>query len=176
MLDPDEGGNTKVRANLGIPTTDPKNVPFITDSLDIEYEVDLELASMPKVRLTPVGMGNPHAVVFITNGGGIDREAISAAIQVHERFPESVNVEFVEIVDRSLIRLRVYERGIGETMACGTGACAAVTAAKLAGHVDSRVSVQQVGGTVSVDWLGPHHPISLTASTSRVFDGEIHLD
>lgn len=176
VLGPAEGGNTKVRADLGIPTTDPKNVPFITDLLDIEYEIDLELASMPKVRLTPVGMGNPHAVVFITNNGGIDHEAISTAIQVHERFPESVNVEFVEIVDRSLIRLRVYERGVGETMACGTGACAAVTAAKLAGHVDSRVLVEQVGGTVLVNWAGPDHPISLTATTSRVFDGEIHLD
>ena len=131
---------------------------------------------MPTIRLIPVGMGNPHAVVFITNTSDFDFEAVSDAIQCHERFPDSVNVEFVEILDRGHIRLRVFERGVGETLACGTGACAAVTGARLAGRVDGRVSVQQVGGTVSVDWPALDRPISLTASTTRVFDGEIQLD
>ena len=176
VLGPDVDGNTTVRADLGIPTTEPNCVPFVADSHRHDYEIDLELESMQKVRLIPVGMGNPHAVVFESIDRSNNLEAIAHAIQIHERFPDSVNVEFVEIVDRSLIRLRVFERGVGETMACGTGACAAVTAAKLAGYVDSRVSVDQVGGTVSVEWSGPDHPISLTAATSRVFDGEIHLD
>lgn len=176
VLGPDAGDRTNVRADLGIPTTDPKCVPFFTDSIQLEYAIQLGLEATPEVRLIPVGMGNPHAVVFVTNMDDVNFKTTADAIQMHERFPQSVNVEFVEIVDRSLLRLRVFERGVGETMACGTGACAAVTAAKLAGHVESQVSVQQVGGTVTVDWRGPHHPISLTASTSRVFDGEIHLD
>lgn len=169
-------GRTDVRADLGIPTIDPKCVPFIAESHQLDYEVDLALGSTPMVRLIPVGMGNPHAVVFLTNDHEINIDAVAAAIQTHERFPESANVEFVELVHRSLIRLRVFERGVGETMACGTGACAAVTAAYLAGHVDGRVSVEQVGGSVLVDWAGPDHHISLTAATSRVFDGEIHFD
>ena len=176
VFGPDADGNTRVRGDLGIPTTEPKCIPFIADTHRLDYEIDLALEATAKIRLIPVGMGNPHAVVFITKSRSINLEAIAGAMQIHERFPVSVNVEFVEIVDRSLIRLRVFERGAGETMACGTGACAAVTAAKLAGHVDSRVSVEQVGGTASVDWAGPDHPISLTAATSRVFDGEIHLD
>lgn len=175
VLGPDVDGTTKVRADLGIPTTVPGRIPFIADSHQLDYEIDLDLESVQKVRLIPVGIGNPHAVVFVSNGGSINHEAVAHAIQIHERFPESANVEFVEIVDRSHIRLRVFERGVGETMACGTGACAAVTAAKLAGHVDSRVSVEQVGGAVLVEWSGLDNPISLTAATSRVFEGEIHL-
>ena len=169
-------GHVKVRAELGIPTTDPTAVPFVTDSAQLEYEINLGLESTSTIRLIPIGMGNPHAVVFVANTCGIDYEAVSEAIQSHERFPDSVNVEFVEILNRGLIRLRVFERGVGETLACGTGACAAVTGARLAGHVDGRVSVQQIGGTVSVAWPATDRPISLTASTSRVFDGDIQLD
>lgn len=174
--DADAAGNVKVSAELGIPTTDPTGVPFVTDSSQLEYEINLRLESTPTIRLIPVGMGNPHAVVFTANTHDIDFEAVSEAIQSHERFPDSVNVEFVELLDRGTIRLRVFERGVGETMACGTGACAAVSGARLAGRVDSRVSVQQPGGTVSVHWPASDRPISLTASTSRVFDGEIQLD
>ena len=176
VLDTYSEGNKQVCANLGVPTTDPSTVPFITDSLHLDYEVNLGLEALPTIRLIPIGMGNPHAVVLTTEFPGINFEEVADAIQTHERFPDSVNVEFVERLDRRHIRLRVFERGVGETMACGTGACAAVTAARLAGWVDSRVSVQQVGGTVSVDWPDSDQPISLTASTSRVFDGEIQLD
>lgn len=176
VLGADSEGNELARAELGIPRTDPAHVPFIAESPHLEYEIDLNLEASPTVRLIPVGMGNPHAVVFTKDNSDLDFKTVSSAMQAHERFPESVNVEFVELVDRSHIRLRVFERGVGETMACGTGACAAVTAARLADHVERRVSVQQVGGTVVVDWAGPDHSISLTASTTRVFDGEIHLD
>lgn len=176
ILGTDADGNELARAELGVPTTDPACVPFVAESLHLVHEIDLELDALPTIRLIPIGMGNPHAVVFINETCELNLGAVSNAIQANERFPESVNVEFVELVDRNLIRLRVFERGVGETLACGTGACAAVTAARLAGHVESRVTVQQVGGTVSVDWTGPDHPISLTASTSRVFDGEIQLD
>ena len=176
VLSSDAEGNVLARAELGIPTTDPDSVPFITDTPHLKYEIDLNLDDSSTLRLIPVGMGNPHAVVFIENVCDVSFEAVSSAIQAHERFPDSVNVEFVELVDRNHVRLRVFERGVGETMACGTGACAAVTAARLDGRVDSRVSVQQVGGTVLVDWPGPAHPISLTAATSRVFDGEIQFD
>lgn len=173
-VDPD--GDELARAELGIPTTDPVCVPFVVESPQFEYEIDLNLDALPAIRLIPVGMGNPHAVVLMKETCELNFEKVSNAIQAHDRFPESANVEFVELVDRHHIRLRVFERGVGETMACGTGACAAVTAARLAGHVEDRVAVQQVGGTVSVDWAGPGYPISLTASTSRVFDGEIQLD
>ena len=172
----DADGNTRVCAELGVPTTDPVNVPFITDSRQLEYEINLGINAIPSIRIIPVGIGNPHAVIFVTSTCEVDFEAVSYAIQTHERFPDSANVEFVEILEREAIRLRVFERGVGETMACGTGACAAVTAAKLAGRVDSRVSVQQVGGSVTVSWPEEGRPISLTATTSRVYDGEIQFD
>ena len=176
VLDTNADDGVLAKAELGIPTIDPACVPFVAALPDLEYEIDLNLEATPTVRLIPIGMGNPHAVVFITGSCGLHFEAVSNAIQSHERFPESVNVEFVELVDPNFVRLRVFERGVGETLACGTGACAAVTAARLAKRVESRVSVQQVGGTVVVDWAGPDHPISLTAATSRVFDGEIEFD
>lgn len=172
----DADGGTKVSAELGIPTTEPPVVPFVTESPQLEYEINLGIDSAPTIRIIPIGMGNPHAVVFVAKACEVDFEAVSDAIQAHERFPDSVNVEFVQILDRGHIRLRVFERGVGETMACGTGACAAVAAARLAGRVDSRVSVHQVGGTVLVDWPEVDRPISLTASTSWVFDGEIQFD
>ena len=176
VLGADSDGNELARAELGIPTTDPDCVPFVAKSPQLEYVIDLNLDASRTISLIPVGMGNPHAVVLMKETCEFDFETVSNAIQAHDRFPESANVEFVELVDRNLIRLRVFERGVGETMACGTGACAAVTAARLAGHVEDRVAVQQVGGTVSVDWAGPGYPISLIASTARVFDGEIKLD
>ena len=169
-------GGMKVKAELGVPTIDPSGVPFVSETTNLDYELNLGLASTPKIRLIPVGMGNPHAVLFKTSACADNLELIANALQTHQRFPDSVNVEFAEILDRSRIQIRVFERGAGETMACGTGACAAVAAARLAGHVDRSVSVNQAGGTALVDWEGPNHPISLTAPASRVFDGEIQLD
>ncbi len=176
LIEIDIDGGTEVKAELGVPTVDPLGVPFVSETTNLDYELDLGLPSTSTVRLIPIGMGNPHAVLFITSACEGNLEPIANAIQTHQRFPDSVNVEFTEILDRSRIRIRVFERGVGETMACGTGACAAVTAAILSGHVDRRVSVTQSGGTAIVDWEGPGHPISFTAPASRVFDGEIHLD
>ena len=176
VLGSDAQGNKRVCAKLGVPTTDPSRVPFVADSPRLEHEINLDLKATPSIRVIPVGMGNPHAVVLTADLPETNLEQVAYAIQSHERFPDSVNVEFVKVLGPASIRLRVFERGVGETMACGTGACAAVTAARLAGQVDSQVSVNQIGGTVSVDWPAIDQPISLIASATRVFDGDLQLD
>ena len=127
--------NGHVEVEMGMPSTVPSAVPFVTDDPALSYCLDLGGAD---VELTPVSIGNPHAVLFVDDVGKADVEGIGAALQHHERFPEQVNVGFLEVVDRQRARLRVYERGVGETRACGTGACAAMIAGRLHDRLDRR--------------------------------------
>ena len=163
----------EVSAALGVPDAEPANVPFMAKARSLSYELDVGVEA--PVQLIPIGMGNPHAVVFCHDLCDTEMERLANAIQRHARFPSSVNVEFVAIETRARLRMRVFERGAGETMACGTGSCAAVAAARLANRVDNRVAVVQDGGTAWVEWEGVGHQISLTAIASRVFDGVVPL-
>ena len=167
--------NTLVRAELGVPSIEPERVPFVTTQASLSYELALEGNPQKTINVTPVGMGNPHAVIFVDESETWDYESVARAVQAHDRFPASANVEFVDVCDSEHIRIRVFERGAGETMACGTGACAATTAAKLASRIGSVVHAEQDGGIAKVEWPGIDQPISLTAETSRVFDGEIRI-
>ena len=162
----------RVRVDMGVPGTDPASVPFLTDESATSYRVDLGDES---VEVTPVSMGNPHAVVLVPNAAEADVEAVGDALQRHERFPEQVNVGFLQVVDRRFGRLRVYERGAGETRACGSGACAAVVAGRIHDLFEPRVKISLPGGKLRVEWQGEGSPVTLSGPTKFVYTGRIDL-
>lgn len=123
------------------------------------------------VRFVPVSMGNPHAVIFVDDVAAAPVAAVGAALQRHPCFPASVNVGFCEIVDPGFMRLRVYERGVGETLACGSGACAAVAAAQRTGRIEERVKVSLPGGKLRIAWQGSGHGIRMAGPAAVVFEG-----
>ena len=124
-------------------------------------------------RMTGVSMGNPHAVVFLEDVEGLDIEKIGPKFEEHERFPRRINTEFVRIIDRERIEMRVWERGSGETLACGTGACAAVVASILNGLAGRKVTVKLKGGDLLVEWDQESGKVYMTGPAEVVFDGEI---
>ena len=121
-------------------------------------------------------MGNPHAVLTVASAAAAPVDRLGPAIERHPRFPKRVNVGFMEIVDRGHIRLRVYERGTGETLACGTGACAAVAVGRRHGRLDERVGVKVAGGELTVTWPGPGRNIWLTGPAEVSFTGTVEID
>jgi diaminopimelate epimerase len=132
------------------------------------------------VLVAPVSMGNPHGVMLVDNVDTAPVAALGPAVQASPRFPQGVNVGFLQVVDRSHVRLRVYERGVGETLACGTGACAAVVAGIRLGLLDASVEVQTRGGILTIAWagetaVGALAPVYMTGPATTVFHGEIEL-
>ena len=125
--------------------------------------------------LTLVSMGNPHGVVFVPSVAEAPVETLGAALQAHEAFPESLNVGFCQVVDRKRLRLRVYERGVGETQACGSGACAAVAAAREQGWIGDEVTVSLPGGDLRLRWQGPGTPLMMAGPTAFVYEGQVRL-
>lgn len=164
--------NGEVRVDMGVPSTEPDKVPFVADEAAASYVVD---AGAHSVEVTPVSMGNPHAVVFVNNVARADVEGIGRALQRHERFPEQVNVGFLQVVDRRFGRLRVYERGAGETRACGSGACAAMVAARLHDRFEARAKISLPGGKLRLEWQGSGSPAKLSGTTQFVYAGRIEL-
>ena len=162
----------QVRVDMGVPNTDPAAVPFLADGAATSYVIDLGDTC---VEVTPVSMGNPHAVVFVENVSQADIEGIGGALQHHERFPEQVNVGFLQVVDRRFGRLRVYERGVGETRACGSGACAAMVAARVHEKFESRAKISLPGGKIRLEWQGHGSPATLSGPTQFVYTGRIEL-
>ena len=164
--------NGQVTVDMGVPILEPVRVPFVSDSADVVQALDV---SGQPVAITAVSMGNPHAVQLVDD---VDRAPIAAQgplIEAHPRFPQHVNAGFMQIVGRQQIRLRVFERGAGETLACGTGACAAVVAGVLRGELDSPVRVETRGGVLTIAWHGVGTPVSMTGPAVTVFSGEIEL-
>ena len=164
-----------VRAELGVPSIESDAVPFIAKTSAITHLLALDLDGQHNIEITPIAMGNPHAVVFDESNEKLV-ESVAKAIQQHDQFPNSTNVEFVNVVNRTQINVRVFERGAGETQACGTGACASVVAARLRGLVDDRVSVQQRGGEAIVEFDALGGGVALTASAVQTFEGVIKVD
>ena len=162
----------RVRVDMGIPRTEPAALPFVADQVATAYVVDLGESS---VEVTPVSLGNPHAVMFVDDVAKVDVDGIGAALQRHGRFPEQVNVGFLQVVDRRFGRLRVYERGAGETRACGTGACAAMVAARLHDRFDERAKISLPGGKLRLEWQGRGTPATLSGPTHLVYTGRIEL-
>ncbi len=166
----DDDGNVTV--DMGAPVFAPEQIPFISPTGDVLQEL---MVGDESVAVTAVSMGNPHAVQVVADVDAAPVESQGPLIESHPRFPQRVNAGFMEVRDRHTIRLRVYERGAGETLACGTGACAAVVAGIARGLLDSPVRVQTRGGDLNIAWNGEGSPVQMTGSAVTVFTGEIEL-
>ncbi|HEY3328290.1 MAG TPA: diaminopimelate epimerase [Novimethylophilus sp.] len=161
-----------VTVNMGAPQFGPESIPFITDKRALTYQLDLGAES---VEISALSMGNPHAVQLVANLDNAPIESQGPLIERHARFPQRVNAGFMQIVDRGHIRLRVFERGAGETLACGTGACAAAVAGITRALLDSCVTVSTRGGDLVIRWQGEGQPVLMTGPAMVVFNGEIEL-
>ena len=162
----------KITVNMGIPIFAPDKIPFVTEKQALTYQ--LELPEGP-VTISALSMGNPHAVRVVRDTENAPVETEGALIESHPRFPKHVNVGFMQVIDRANIKLRVFERGAGETLACGTGACAAVVAGINLGLLDNRIIVSTKGGELTIDWRGNDEPVWMTGPAVTVFEGEINL-
>lgn len=162
----------QVRVNMGPPHLRPEEIPFEAAAQAVVYplEVDGEV-----LEIGALSMGNPHAVLIVEDAANTAVDRLGPLVQRHSRFPRHANVGFMTIRERNVIDLRVYERGAGETLACGTGACAAVVYGHLRGLLDERVMVHLRGGTLVVSWLGDQAPVWMTGPAQRVFDGRVDL-
>jgi diaminopimelate epimerase len=173
----------RVTVNMGPPVFELDRVPFLAEGFQPEPMGDFERwpLALPYAGDVPVAvlsMGNPHAVLLVEDVQTASVQAWGPWIESHERFPQRVNAGFLQVVNRGEVRLRVYERGAGETLACGTGACAAVVAGIRLGLLDARVDVHTRGGVLSIEWEntpGHDQPVFMTGPATTVFDGEIEL-
>lgn len=158
--------------NMGEPRLEPQQLPFIADQQATTYSLEVE---GQHYEIGAVSMGNPHAVLLVDDVDTAPVTSLGPKIEHHARFPNRVNVGFMQILNRGHIRLRVFERGVGETMACGTGACAAVVSGITRGLLDKRVKVDLPGGTLNIEWGGAGKSLEMIGPAARVFDGEIHI-
>jgi diaminopimelate epimerase len=170
-----EGDGTLALApvDMGAPVVDARRVPTPGESAEVVDEPILTPEGV--VNVTAVSMGNPHAIIWVDDPDTAPVEDVGPFVETHDRFPQRTNVEFAQVVDRSTIRLRVWERGCGETLACGTGACATVVAAIRAGLTDTEVTVELPGGDLTIAWTG-EGSVMLTGSATTVFAGSIGLE
>jgi diaminopimelate epimerase len=162
----------QVTVDMGAPEFEPAKIPFVADAKALTYRIEVAGQS---VEISALSMGNPHAVQVVDS---VERAPVltqGPLIERHARFPRRVNAGYIEVVDRRRVKLRVYERGAGETLACGTGACAAVVAGIMRGYLDSPVSVQTNGGRLSIAWAGGRRPVMLTGAAETVFEGAIEI-
>jgi diaminopimelate epimerase len=161
-----------VSVDMGVPSFEPAALPFDASERRERYALE---AGNDTVEIGAVSLGNPHAVLQVPAVDTAPVERLGPVIEGHRRFPRRVNVGFMEVVDRADIRLRVYERGAGETLACGTGACAAVIVGRQRGLLDPQVRVHVRGGELRVDWVGPGEPVWLTGPAEVAFEGHFEL-
>ncbi|MEW6314173.1 MAG: diaminopimelate epimerase [Pseudomonadota bacterium] len=162
----------EVTVNMGVPAFEPAQIPFIADRRALTYTLDV---GGRNVEISALSMGNPHAVQVVADAGAAPVLRDGPLIENHPRFPQRVNAGFMQVIARDRIKLRVYERGAGETLACGTGACAAVVAGIARGLLDRRVIVQTSGGELVITWAGEGQPVWMTGPAVAVFEGEIDL-
>jgi diaminopimelate epimerase len=167
----------QVTVDMGAPIFDLPQVPFAPAHAQSVSEVawQLALSNGDSVRVGVVSMGNPHAVQVVDNTDTAPVLQQGPLIEHHAAFPNRVNAGFMQVVDRAHVRLRVFERGAGETLACGTGACAAVVTGIRWGLLDAKVQVQTHGGVLTIEWQGAGHPVRMTGPATTVFQGEITL-
>ncbi|MDZ7667359.1 MAG: diaminopimelate epimerase [Desulfotignum sp.] len=168
------GRVTSVTVDMGPPALSCQKVPFICDK-DTAIEEPVEMEDGTTVTLTAVGMGNPHAVVFVEDLSEVDVAGQGRAIEIHSRFPAKTNVEFIQVMDDQTLKMKVWERGAGMTLACGTGACAALTAAHVTGRTGNRATVMLDGGDLSIVWDKTTGHLFKTGPARRVFEGEIQV-
>lgn len=162
----------RVTVDMGAPIFDPARIPFIADREAVEYDLDV---GGREYRVAVLSMGNPHCVLEVDDTRTAPVATLGPLIERHPRFPERVNAGFRTILHEHEIDLRVYERGAGETLACGTGACAAVVAGRRDGRLDEKVAVNLPGGQLVVSWRGPGAPVWLTGSAELIDEGILEL-
>jgi len=161
-----------IKVNMGEPILNPLAIPFNRARQEKRYQLNLFESEQD---IMVISMGNPHAIVMTNNIKQAPVTTLGPRIAKHPDFPESVNIEFMQIINRSEISLRVFERGAGETLACGTGACAAVVAGILNDMLDRCVKVELPGGTLTIEWQGIGHPVYMTGAAVSVFNGTLEL-
>ena len=165
-------GNNNVMVNMGVPVLTPEKIPFIAEQTSTSYELEVD---NKRLDISAVSMGNPHCVTIVDDVDTAPVETLGPLIEKHELFPQKVNAGFMQLVSRNEIKLRVFERGVGETLACGTGACAAVVAGQLRGLLDNEVSVHLPGGTLLINWGGEGQSLKMTGPCSKVYEGRIFI-
>lgn len=170
----EHGKVSLVKVDMGTPILEPSRIPVAASGTRV---VDEPLEVEGKVyHMTCVSMGNPHAVIFMDDVAGLDLEKIGPSFENHERFPNRVNTEFVKVLDQNTVEMRVWERGSGETLACGTGACAVAVASILNGYTEDQVTVRLLGGDLEIFWDRAEDKVYMTGPAKVVFDGEICLE
>lgn len=163
-----------VKVNMGSPVLEPAQIPIISEKEQVvnePIEVDKK-----EYRITGVSMGNPHAVVFVEDTNSLKLEEIGPKFENHKRFPERINTEFVQVLNRNEINMRVWERGSGETLACGTGTCASAVACVLNGKTDDRLTVHLLGGDLQIFYDQKENIVWMTGPAAVVFEGEIDVE
>ena len=168
ILDVEDDG--EVTVNMGVPDFEPNKIPFKAKQKEKTY---IMRAGDKTLFCGAVSMGNPHVVTVVDDVDTAEVETLGPLLESHERFPERVNAGFMQVVNRNHIRLRVYERGAGETQACGSGACGAVAVGILQGLLDENVKVSLPGGDLRISWQGPGKPLFMTGPATHVFDGQL---
>ena len=172
IIEPRLEKDGRVTVNMGVPVFEPARIPFVADRRASTYVLEVDGR---KLEISALSMGNPHAVQVVADVDAAPVASEGPLIEGHRRFFERVNAGYMQIVDRRHIKLRVYERGAGETLSCGTGACAAVVAAIARGLLDSPVRVDTRGGVLEIAWTGEAQPVSMTGPAQSVFEGEIEV-
>lgn len=172
IITPKLEDNGLVTVNMGAPRFAPVEIPFVADTMASSYTLDV---GGQRVQISAVSMGNPHAVQIVEDVETAPVVELGSKIEIHPRFPQRVNAGFMQIMDVHHIKLRVFERGSGETLACGTGACAAVVAGIQLGQLQSPVKVSARGGELHIAWQGGSTPVMMTGPAVTVFTGEVTL-
>lgn len=174
----EDGKVVLVRVDMGKPELMAEKIPILMEGYD---ETDGQVVDAPimvdkkEYRMTGVSMGNPHAIVYVDDVQGLDIEKIGPKFENHERFPQRINTEFARVIDRQTVEMRVWERGSGETLACGTGACAVAVSSILNGYTDNQVVVKLLGGDLNIEWDREADRVYMTGPATVVFDGEIDI-
>lgn len=172
IIELDIRSDGQISVDMGPPRFVPEEIPFEAAEQASCYTVDVDGQN---IEMAAVSMGNPHAVLRVDDINNAPVHALGPKIEHHPRFPARVNVGFLHVVDRQRAQLRVWERGAGETQACGTGACAAAVAAISQGWMDSPLLIDLPGGRLSIEWAGPGHSVMMTGPAVRVYEGQVRL-
>ena len=172
ILNTKDGKVETARVDMGEPILEAEKIPVISTEKPVK-NLELE-AENKKFKFTCVSMGNPHAITIVENTKEFEVEKYGKVLEVDKAFPKKANIEFAQIVDRQNINMRVWERGAGETLACGTGACATAVACNLNGLTDRKVNIELLGGTLNIEWNETDNHVYMTGPAVTVFDGELY--
>lgn len=172
VIELDVRNDGQVRVDMGPPRFVPADIPFQAQAQALAYTLEVDGQAL---EIAALSMGNPHSVLRVEDVNSAPVRELGPKIENHPRFPARVNAGFLQVLDRHHGKLRVWERGAGETLACGTGACAAAVAAIAQGWMDSPVELELPGGRLTLEWAGPGQPVMMTGPAARVFEGQVRL-